>query len=182
MPSTVDLLLSDFKITLLDGLQLLRKAWDLVTKSTVSNCFCKAGFSPPLEPEVEEEDPFLNLDEENASQDDPLLQLEIENPCTFDDYVAVDDELQCAPLPTTEDILSSVRQTSEEVDETDDSGDPLPLVTYERAYFAFQVLRSYLIHSSPSENLYRLLGDLETDIFKAGSNTCVQTVITDYFQ
>ena len=172
----------DFKITLLDGLRMLRKAWDLVTESTVSNCFRKAGFVSPLEPEVEEEDPFLNLDEENASQDDPLLQLEIENPCTFDDYVAVDDELQCAPLPTTEDILSSIRQTSEEVDESDDAGDPLPLVTYERAYFAFQELQLYLIHSSPSENFYRLLGDLETEVFKAGSNTCVQPLITDYFQ
>ena len=114
--------------------------------------------------------------------DDPLLQLEIENPCTFDDYVAVDDELQCAPLPSTEDIVSSIRQTSEETDETDDAGYPLPLVTYEQAYFAFQELRSYLIHSSPSENLYRLLGDLEPEVFKAGSNTCVQTLITDYFE
>ena len=122
------------------------------------------------------------MNEENASQDDPLLQLKIENSCTFDDYVAVDDELQCAPLPTAEDILSSIRQTSEEVDETDDAGDPLPLVTYERAYFAFQELRSYPIHSSPSETLYRLLGDLQTEVFKASSNTCVQILITDYFQ
>ena len=116
----------DFKITLLDGLQMLRKAWESVTESIVSNCFCKARFILPLEPEVEEEDPFLNLDEENTSQDAPLLQLET---CTFDDYVAVDDELQCAPLPTTEDIVSSVRQTSEEADENDDAGDPLPFIT-----------------------------------------------------
>ena len=82
-------------------------------------------------------------------------------------------------VPTTEDIVSSVRQTSEEADENDDAGDPLPLVTYERAYFALQELQSYLLHSSPSENLYR---DLETELFKAHSNTCVQTMITDFFQ
>lgn len=172
----------DFKITLLDGLQMPRKAWESVTESTVSNCFRKAGFVLPLEPEAEEEDPFLNLDEEGTSQDDPLLQLEIENPCTFDEYVAVDDDIQCAPLPTTKDIVSSVRQTSEEADENDDAGDPLPLATYERAYFALQELQPYLLHSSPSENLYRLLGDLETELFKARSNTCVQTMITDFFQ
>ena len=118
------------------------------------------------------------MDEENASQDDPLLQLEIENLCTF----AVDDELPCVLLPTTTDIASSVRQTLKEADENDDAGDPLPLVTYGQAYFALQELRSYLLHSSPSENLYRHLGDLETEVFKAGSNTCVQTMIRDYFQ
>ena len=57
----------DFKITLFDGLKMLRKAWESVTESTVSNCFRKAGFVLPLEPEAEEEDPFLNLDEESIS-------------------------------------------------------------------------------------------------------------------
>ena len=50
----------DFKNSLLAGLQLLRKAWDSVIESTLSNCFRKAGFISSLEPEVEEEDPFLN--------------------------------------------------------------------------------------------------------------------------
>ena len=173
----------NFKITLLDGLQMLRKAWESVTASTISNCFHKVGFVPPFEPEMEEEDLFLNLnDEETASQDIPLQQLQLENPCTFDDYVAVDNDLQCAPLLTTEDIVSSVNITSEDVVENDDTGDPLPPVTYERAYSALQELRSYLLHSSPSESLYRLLSDLETKVFKAGSTTLVQTMIREYFQ
>ena len=96
--------------------------------------------------------------------------------------MVVDNDLQCAPLPTTEDIVSSVNNTSEDVVENDDTGDPLPPVTYERAYSASQELRSYLLHSSPSESLYRLLSDLETEVFKAGSTTLVQTMITEYFQ
>ena len=118
------------------------------------------------------EDPFLNLDEESTSQDDPPLHLEIENPCTFDEYVAVDDEIQCAPLPTNEDIVSSVRQTSEEADENDWRS----IATCYIAYFALQEIA---VVSLPSENLYRLLGDLETELFKARSSTCV---ITDFFQ
>ena len=53
-------------------------------------------------------------------------------------------------------------------------------------YFALQELRSYLLCSSQendSDNLSRLLSDLETEVFnKAGNNSCVQTSITDYFQ
>ena len=32
---------ANFKITLLDGLQMLRRAWESVTESTISNCFHK---------------------------------------------------------------------------------------------------------------------------------------------
>ena len=78
-----------FKITLLDGLQMLRRAWESLTESTISNCFRKGGFILPLEPEVEEEDSFVDLDAETASQDDPMHQLEIGNLCSFDEYIAV---------------------------------------------------------------------------------------------
>ena len=63
--------------------------------------------------------------------------------------------VQCSPMPTIQDIVSSVTQISEE-GETDDVGDPLPLVTYKQA---FPDLRSYLLCSQgrDSENLYTLL-------------------------
>ena len=137
----------DFNITHFDGPQMLKKAWELVTESTVSNCYCKAGFVQPLEPEIEE-DSFLDFDEETPTKDDPLLQLAIENTCSFDDYVAVDNELQCAPLPTNKDIVFSFRQILEEAGKSDDNGDPLPPVTQQQAYFALQELRSYLLRSS----------------------------------
>ena len=81
---------------------------------------------------MDKKDPFLNLDdEETASQDNPSQQLQLENPCTFEDYVAVDSDLQCAPLPITEDIASSTNNTSEDVAENDNTDDPLPPVTQE---------------------------------------------------
>ena len=42
--------------------------------------------------------------------------------------IAVDDGLQCSPMPTNRDIVSSVMQVSEEDKEGDDTGDPLPSV------------------------------------------------------
>ena len=175
--------IADFKITLLDGLQMLRKAWESVTQTTVANCFRKAGFVSTPEPPVEVEDPFLDLD-----GDDTLLEgepLGVQISCSFDEYVSVDDGLQCAPLPSGEDIVSSIRQTSEEAEEGDDAGDPLPPVTYTQAYAAFLDLQSYLLRSLQGEDtrrLYHLLGSLETELLKAGNNVCVQTAITDYFK
>ena len=83
--------------------------------------------------------------------------MQLANRCSFDEYVAADDGVQCSPMPTIQDIVSSVTQISEE-GETDDVGDPLPAVTYKQAYSAFQDLRSYLLCSQgkDSENLYAM--------------------------
>ena len=107
----------------------------------------------------------MDLDAETASHDDPMYQQEIGNLCSFDEYIAVNNGLQCSPMPTNQDIVSSVMQVSEEDEEGDDTGDPLPSVTYKQAYSAFQELRSYLLNSSKekeSESLYRLLSDMES--------------------
>ena len=132
---------------------------------------------------MEEKDPFMDLNTETASQDDPMHQLEIGNLCSFDEYIAVDDGLQCSPMPTNQDIVSSIMQVSEEDEEGDDTGDPLPSVTYKQIYSAFQELRSYLLNYSQekeSESLHRLLSDMESELFIARNKARVQAKITDY--
>ena len=157
----------------------MKTAWESVTESTISNCFRKAGFSLPLELKVDEEDPFVDLEEETACQDDdPMQQLQLANRCSFDECVAADDGVQCSPMPTIQDIVSSVTQISEE-GETDDIGDPLPPVTYKQAYSAFQDLRSYLLCSQGKDSC-TLLSNVESELFKVGSNSLVQSQITDY--
>ncbi len=62
-------------------------------------------------------------------------------------------------------ISGSYRQTSEEAEENDDAGEPLPPVTYQQARSAFIEFQTFLLqshHSTESEPPYRLLGELET--------------------
>lgn len=119
------LTVNTFKITLLDALQILKKAWDSVTSTCIStciaNCFRKGGFvvsDDSTQADEDEEDPFHDLDKSTEEpQEDTFEGLQMEGvSCTFEEYVCVDDHLQCAPSPTTEDIIASVRQTSEEAE------------------------------------------------------------------
>ena len=192
------LTVNNFKITLLDSLQMLKKAWDSVTSTCIANCFRKAGFTAqPAGLQGDLDDPFLDLDDPSKDLDgddpsngddpfedldDPFLDLHLDNLCSFEDYLSVDSGLQCAPLPNSEDIIASIRQTTEDAEESDDAGDPLSPVTYKQARLAFMEFQSFLLRShKDTEPPYRLLCELETELLKAGNNACMQTSITDYF-
>ena len=56
-------------------------------------------------------------------------------------------------------------------------------MSYKQAYSAFQNLRSYLL-CSQAKDLYRLLRNVESELFKVGSNSLVQSqiFITCYVQ
>ena len=67
-----------------------------------------------------------------------LEELHLQEPCTFYDYLLVDENVQCAPLPNTKDIVTFILQQPGETNESDnDTADPLPAVTYFEAYSAF---------------------------------------------
>ena len=178
--------MSDFKITLLDSLEMIRKAWESVTPTAISNCFRRAGFERSLDDSGVDDDPFRDLDEPECDQSegDLLNELSFDEPCTFQDYVSVDEDLQCAPLPNTKDIVGSLMQNNVNGEESDDdTGDPLPTVTYQQACSAFSEIRSFLLHSKSSENQspYHLLNQLEAEIQRCSDNNRVQSFITDFF-
>lgn len=176
--------ISDFKITLLDGMQILRRAWESVTAVTIKNCFRKAGFEQ-VAPHVtvENDDPFRDIEEPMIDQNEQSLEeLHLQEPCTFYEYLSVDENVQCAPLPNTKDIVTSIIQQPGETNESDDdTGDPLPAVTYSEAYSAFLKIRSFLLRSYESNEHYHLLNKLESEIQKCGSNASAQSLITDFF-
>ena len=103
-----------FKLTLLDSLETLRWAWESVTPTAISNCFRKAGFEKSLDPGVED-DHFCDLEDPTSDQgeDDLFTELHLEEPCTFEQYLSVGENLQCAPLPDTKDIIGSSEANGE---------------------------------------------------------------------
>ena len=156
---------TEFKITLLDSLEMLKKSWELVTPSTISNCFRKGGFVVA----VSDDDPFSDIDA--VSDDDPFSDIDavsdddpFSDEVTFKEYVSADENLQCFPLQSTEDIVASISQTETDEDEDkDDTGEPLAVVTHQQAYDAYLQVRSYLLRHSSAEDdsPYSLLKTLE---------------------
>lgn len=110
---------------------MVQASWESVTPDTVSNCFNKAGFTLQPADEVQ--------DEGEVHNDDVSLEfLNTEEPTTFDDYVSCDNDLQCAPMISVEDIVTSFDPSATaQDDEVDDFGDPLPRVSIQQANSAF---------------------------------------------
>ena len=67
--------MAEFKIILLDGLQIVRKAWDSVTPVAIKNCFRKAGFEEVSSNDPEEDDdPFRDIEEPIFDQNQDSLE------------------------------------------------------------------------------------------------------------
>ena len=70
---------------LLDGMQILRRAWESVTAVTIKNCFRKAGFEQ-VAPHVtvEDDDPLRDIEEPMINQNElSLEEVHLQEPCTF---------------------------------------------------------------------------------------------------
>lgn len=170
--------ISQFKITLLDCLLMLKKAWEAATPSTIANCFRKGGFEVCNQLS---DDPFADRDDEESSESDPLSRFSFNESesCSFQEYVGVDENLQCSPMLTSEEIVSSI--ASSDTVEEDDTGEPLAVVTHKQTCKAYQQLRSYLLrHSSDHDCPYSMLDALETKLKAIGNTTHVQSLITDF--
>ena len=170
--------LAQFKITLLEALQMVQVAWESVTSDTVSNCFRKAGFTSQLGDEMD-----MATVGELSEEDVTLEFLNAEEPTSFAEYVSCDSDLQCAPMITTGDIAASFDPSCTTEDETDDFGDPLPKVSVQQANSAFRDIQAFLIRNSTNaDKTYRLLRELEVDLLRSSNNACIQTSITDFFK
>ena len=140
---------ADFKITLLHALKMARAAWDRVTRATIANCFRKGGFVTNTEEQEAEEE----------REDVSLISLCVGEPCTFMEYSMVDNNLSIAPSLWNADIVALVRHDNTDGEEDDDTGDPLPKVTSQQAFWDIQ---TYLLcHGRDADQSYRILRNLE---------------------
>ena len=133
---------------------MVKAAWDSVTAETVVNCFHRGGFSSPSEVMgflEEDMDPDLQEQEEEEQVSLDFLNLEEGCTCTFKEYVHCDSNLQCAPMLTSQDIVSSATQNPAK-DDTDDVGDPLPIFSFQQAHSSFLNIKAFLVRTTSSSN------------------------------
>lgn len=94
------------KLTLLDAMHMLTRAWSSVTPETIKNCFRKAGFTNGNETSSQTITPVDAVDHPDTM-----------TATSFEEYVRHDEDLECHGMMTDADICRGVqgeRQTVQE--------------------------------------------------------------------
>ncbi|KAH3871770.1 hypothetical protein DPMN_034984 [Dreissena polymorpha] len=172
------------KLTLLDAMHMLTKAWNCVTDVTIRNCFAKAGFTKGTAPEKQME----TAPEKPMETAEPPESM---NAISFAEYVQHDDDLECHGMPTDDDICSDMLREEEERRnhiefnndnedaEEEDADTPIRLpVTASDARKALEEVRRFLEDTGCSD--YKTFYDLEDLVEKVAEKSRRQTKITEF--
>ena len=88
------------------------------------------------------------------------------------------------PYASSADIVSSLGQSTEDVEDSDNvGGDPPLFVTFHQTHSSFVDIKVYLLcfcAENDTEPLYDQLEQLETELLKAHNNSSTKRFITDY--
>ncbi|XP_052260991.1 tigger transposable element-derived protein 6-like [Dreissena polymorpha] len=172
------------KLTLLDTMHMLTKAWNCVTEVTIRNCFAKAGFTKGTVPEK----PMETAPEKPMETAEPPLSM---NAISFAEYVKHDDDLECLGMPIDDDICSDILQEEEErrnhleinIDnedaEEEDADTPIRLPrTASDARKALEEVRKFLEDTGFCD--YKAFNGLEILVEKVAEKSRRQTKITGF--
>ena len=144
------------KINIISAMNMLVTAWSMVTKTTVINCFTKAGMSEALQEQAlqDDDDPFKDLIEEveiQRGKNRDTVPLNV----TAEDFVAVDDEvIATEPLASEEEILTELRgEDILEIHDEEICDDPLSKPTQNELRNAMDLVFQYCLFSSNGDEL-----------------------------
>lgn len=90
-------------IDVLEALNMIKHSWELVTPTTIRNCFRKAGFHHPSE----------NVQLLLSENENLVINLDAISEEAFHDYVKIDDDLICYGEMSNEEIVSEVKNSQE---------------------------------------------------------------------
>nr|XP_015838614.1 PREDICTED: tigger transposable element-derived protein 4 [Tribolium castaneum] len=162
------------KLTLMDCVNVVSKAWDINVKSeTITNCFKKAGFGKVSLWDEEDEIPLVFLKDNILNDDEELTRSEYEkwitligssNAENYRDYLNVDDDIYTADFPTDEDIIETHISDNQQEDLNSDNSDSeetsnetIQVPTTSMALDALETLRlfMYSVENTPNDGTYR---------------------------
>lgn len=159
------------RITVLQALKMIKRAWWLVTPTVIKNCFKKAG--------------FINHEEEtNVLEDCETIDLPPIPEKEFSSIIDCDDNLECYGDLTESDILKEIGWVNgdkipdhidERVDDSDCAVDPLPSRT--EAIKAYNIFKNYC----ESNNLDFDFEKMEDALLKLKTESLIQKKISDFF-
>ena len=154
-------------ITILESIKFVDHAWKNVTKSTLKNCFRKAGFKlDTCDNTIEEINLLVSDDkdiESNITEYKSICEkiiasktvVDFNEDFNYDDFLHIDSNLQSSGEISDEEILqkvaekSSIQPNQSPIDEVEveDEAVPLELITKQEKDKAFETLRMYLLQS-----------------------------------
>lgn len=154
------------KITVLDAMHLLVKAWSEVTPETIQNCFRKGGFSKFSDQVYEAEFTAPELSDSE-----------------FEDWVDMDQDLQTSAAVTIEDICQEVvgEQSTEDEPDSSDQDEEVPEEppTNAQMQAAWDILRRGVQYRGTNfDKLY----EFENYIQNLINNNKCQTTLDQFFK
>lgn len=165
-------------IDILKAMHMLKRAWFLVSSSTVENCFRKAGFlGGDSSDEV--------LESLNASEFGEFIQ-----EAEFNTFIDCDQEAECFGNLTDAEICHSVKRNRQETNleeekeeeeekENEEVVEQVTPVSHKDALMHLSVVRQYLEENFTEYNAYY---DIEEMIEKKALSCRNQSKITDFFK
>ena len=168
-------------ISLLDAIHMLKYAWAQVSCVTIQNCFRKAGFAQL----TESIDSNATSSTPPCNSDSHVLSITGLSDVEFEQYVNMDNEIDCYGDLSDEQLVEDLQQCSSshsDEEEEEQACYPQTKPTEREAMEALGVLRAYLDAYGLSSAAEDYFGGLETCIIdKIAEKKQHQTSLLDFF-
>ncbi|XP_049956940.1 tigger transposable element-derived protein 6-like [Schistocerca serialis cubense] len=165
---------SQLKLNILQAINLIMYSWREVSAETIKNCFTKAGFC---------ENEMAAPVEEVASDLQEFHQLIGSDSVTFEDFVAVDDNVATTGVQSIEELTAerSLESNSGSESDSDKEDDPVP--SYTKAAEAFETFRRYMMAHRLEDRTVVQLAHLEQEMVAIESRkNRKQASLLEYFK
>ena len=141
----------EFSISLLQSIRMMKDAWNDVKAESIKNGFRKSGCVKPVDQcfEYPEEDEVFVVELPNFDSFESNVQ-------NLSEYLSCDTVLTTSEELNNEAIINQVQISEDndcDIEDIDDQGDELPLVSHKQAREALNNLGNFILQSGQEEGV-----------------------------